>query len=186
MLGSGFTRGVVPDLDRSPGVEIWGTNRLMLMRESVQKEPWTRWFDLHRTPWILERRQEAYRWLQQQDGSRPVYQWDVNHEMPGSRAYPRAEVQAYFDGDRDFWGSISWMLALAIYEQFTDIELFWFPLMNDRATDMTVTIPVGQYTHQVPSTRYWIGQARGRGLRVTIHGDSALKPNHPLYGVETT
>ena len=172
----------------------------MLMRESVQTEPWTRWFDLHRTPWILERRPEAYRWLQQQDGTRPVYQWEINPEMPGSRAYPLAEVQAWFREDadaldperypardeRDFWGSISWMLALAIVEGFTHIDLFWFPLGHDRATDMTAQIPSGQYTHQVPSTRYWIGQARGRGIRVTVHGDSALKPNHPLYGVETT
>lgn len=166
--------GVVPDFDRSPGVERWGTNAVMFRRYSGVFDEWTRWFDLHRTPHILAQRPEAYAWYQQQDGSRPIYQWEVNPDIPGSAAYPRAAVQAYFDGDLDFWGSLSWMLALAIYEQFTDIELFWFVV--DRS----------QYGHHIPAARYWIGQARGRGITVRIHGDSELKPNHPLYGFETT
>ena len=158
-----------------------------LLRWGGQYDGWTRWFDLHRTAHILRLRPETYRWYQQQDGSKPIYQWEVNPEIPGSRAYPLGEVRRFFGVDeRDFWGSISWMLALAIVEDFTQIDLFWFPLAQDRATNMTDAIPVGQYSHQVPSSRYWIGQARGRGIAVTIHGDSELKPTHPLYGVDTT
>lgn len=178
---------MVPPFDPDPAVERWGTNNVMFARYGGDFTQWTRWFDLHRTPHIQTRRPQAYDWYTQQSGAKPIYQWERNPEIPGSRAYPREAVQAYFKGERDFWGSLSWMLALAIYEGFTAIDLFWFPLNHDRAdAGGEIQIPVGQYTHQVPSTRYWIGQARGRGIDVTIHGDSALTPNHPLYGYETT
>lgn len=173
LLGAGFTWGEVPPLD--PSAERWGTNNVMFARYSGVFEDWHRWFDLHPSDHIQRRRPQAYDWYTQQDGSRPIYQWAVNPEIPGSKAFPKDGVLKYFSRDheeRDFWGSISWMLALAIYEGFTDIDLFWFSLMND------------EYTKQIPSTRYWIGQARGRGVRVTIHGDSMLKPQQGLYGCE--
>ena len=174
MLGAGFSWGAVPPLD--PDAETWGTNNVMWARYAGTVPQWDRWFDLHPSAHIQQRRPLAYDWYTRQDGTRPIYQWEVNPEIPGSVVYPKDRVLGYFSvgghQERDFWGSISWMLALAIVEGFTKIELFWFALMND------------QYTKQVPSTRYWIGQARGRGVRVTIHGDSMLKPQQGLYGCE--
>lgn len=163
-------------MDLDPSVERWGTNRMMLLRYGGDFDIWTRWFDLHRTPHILKQRPEAYDWYRKQDGRRPIYQWEVNDDIPGSAAYPREAVQAYFSEsdrvEREFWGSISWLVALAIYEQFEQIDLFWFVMDS--------------HINQVPSARYWIGQARGRGIAVKIHGDSMLKPSGPIYGYETT
>lgn len=168
--------GTVPEF--SEGAERWGTNAVMFRRYSGQFDQWTRWFDLHRTPHIVTQRPEAYGWYRQQDGSRPIYQWEVNPEIPGSRAYPFDAIQSFFGEDgrpeRDFWGSLPWMLALAIYEGFEAIDLFWF------------VVDTHCHEKQIPSVRYWIGQARGRGVRVTIHGDSTLKPSGLLYGYETT
>lgn len=173
-MGAGWTWGSVPPFD--PSAERWGTNNVAFARYSGVFDDWTRWFDLHPSEHIRHRRPRAYEWYTRQDGSRPIYQWDVNPEIPGSMAYPKDAVLAYFSSDghteRDFWGSLSWMVALAIYEGVTEIDLFWFALMND------------EYTQQIPSTRYWIGQARGRGIAVTIHGESRLKPYQPLYGCE--
>ena len=169
--------GVVPDFDPDPQVERWGTNAVMFRRYGGVFDRWTRWFDLHRTAHILQQRPEAYAWYQQQDGRRPIYRFVDDPAVPGNTVYPQAAVQAFFSDhthqERDFWGSLSWMLALALYEGFTAIDLFWF------------VVDQHQYGRQIPSTRYWIGQARGRGVRVTIHGDSELKPSGPLYGVET-
>lgn len=177
MLGAGISMGVVPPFDPDPAVERWGTNAVMFRRYGGQFDAWTRWFDLHKPEQIQARRPEAYQWCTEQDGRRPIYGWAIDPNIPGSVAYPRAEVQAFFSSDthheRDFWGSLSWMFALAISEGFTDIDLFWF------------VVDTHQYGRQIPSTRYWIGQARGRGVTVTIHGDSELKPSGPLYGVET-
>lgn len=180
--------GDVPPLDLDPRVERWGTNAVMFRRYGGDFEHWTRWFDLHRTPHIEKQRPEAYAWYRQQDGSRPIYQWEINPDVPGSRAYPLAAVQSFFGEspaaidparypgrvERDFWGSLAWMIALAIYEGFEAIDLFWF------------VVDTQCHEKQIPSVRYWIGQARGRGIRVTVHGDSTLKPSGPLYGVETT
>lgn len=161
--------------DFSQPRERWAVNRLMFMRYSGEFDHWTRWFDLHSTPHIRAQRLEAYDWYGTQ--TKPIYRWEPDPHMV-TALYPREAVQAYFGQDgvpeRDFWGSLSWMLALAIYEQFEAIDLWWFPLDQERHQD------------QLGSARYWIGQARGRGIRVTIHGDSALVPSGPLYGIETT
>lgn len=64
------------------------------------------------------------------------------------------------------------MFALAIADEFTDIDCFWFVCDDNEP----------KYRDQIASVRYWIGRARGAGIRVTIHGDSGLKPSLPLYG----
>lgn len=172
ILGAGWTWGDVPPLN--PDAEIWGTNNVMFARYGGECDQWTRWFDLHPSAHIQARRPAAYQWYRQQ--TKPIYQWDVNPDIPGSVAYPRDRIQAFFSEpgreERDFWGSLSWILALAIAEGFEQIDLLWFALMND------------EYTKQIPSTRYWIGQARGRGIRCTVHGTSMLNPQGPLYGCE--
>ena len=177
ILGAGISMGDVPPLDLSPDVERWGTNAVMFRRYGGQFDLWTRWIDLHKPDQIQARRPEAWEWYRAQDGRRPILMWEPHPDVLGSMAYPREGVQQYFaqDGvlERDFWGSLSWMLALAIFERFEEIDLFWF------VTDQH------QYGRQIPSVRYWIGQARGRGIRVRIHGDSELKPKGPLYGYET-
>lgn len=176
--------GTVPEF--SEGAERWGTNAVMFRRYGGEFDRWTRWFDLHRTPHILKQRPDAYAWYAQQDGTRPIYQWEVNSEIPGSRAYPVEAIRRFFGDDAledpryperpesDFWGSLAWMFALAIYEGFEAIDLFWF------------VVDTHCHERQIPSVRYWIGQARGRGIRVTVHGDSSLKPSGPLYGWQTT
>lgn len=174
LLGAGWSWGADPQLD--PASERWGTNNVMFARYAGEFNGWTRWFDLHPKAHILKRRAPAYDWYTRQDGSRPIYTRDADLAIPGSVGFPFAAVLEYFSRDghneRDFWGSLSWMIAFAIMEGFDQIELLWFALMNDH------------YTKQVPSTRYWIGQARGRGIRVTIHGDSQLKPQQGLYGLD--
>lgn len=165
-----MTLGVVPPFD--PEAERWGLNALMFTRFAGTFTDYTRWFDLHGTGHILTHRPDAYRWYAEQ--TKPIYRWRPDPALPTCLMYPRECVQAYFHGDRDFAGSLSWMLALAIYEGFEAIELFWFPMDDDA------------HRRQVASARYWIGQARGRGIAVTVHGDSALTPSGPLYGIETT
>lgn len=173
MLGCGFSIGEVPPLN--PQAERWGLNKLMFMRYSGEFDAWTRWFDLHSTAHIQQHRPEAYAWYGRQ--TKPIYRWDDDPTMTAA-VYPREAIQMHFaqDGvpERDFWGSLAWMLALAIYEQFEQIELFWFT--QDRE----------HYAQQLPSSRYWIGRARSAGIRVLIHGSSDLAPSGPLYGIETT
>lgn len=175
LLGAGWDWGLVPPFH--PDADRWGTNNMMFARYGGDFTDWSLWSDLHPLEHIRARRPQAYEWYTQQDGSKPILMWEAHPEIPGALAYPKAEVLDYFsigqaEPERDFWGSLSWLLALAIYRQYEQIDLLWFALMND------------QYTKQVPSTRYWIGQARGRGIKITVHGDSMLKHQGPMYGCE--
>ncbi len=163
-----MTIGDVPAFD--PAAERWGLNRLMFTRYAGEFTRWTRWFDLHATEHIQRYRPDAYDWYRQQPADKPVYRWEPDAALPGACVYPRERVA---DADeRDFACSLSWMLALAISERFDIIDLFWCVCDSNEP----------HYQHQIPSVRYWIGRARGAGIRVTIHGDSALKPTGPLYG----
>lgn len=174
ILGAGWGWGHTAPLDLN--AEIWGTNNLMFARYSGQFDHWTRWFDHHPIAHIQRRRPQAYAWYQQQDGRRPIYLAEPDPTIPGAVVFPAYELVEHFSTpayrEVDFWGSISWLIAFAMKEGFQRIDLFWFLLKND------------QYTKQIPSTKYWIGRARQAGIDVVIHGDSALKPNHGLYGCE--
>lgn len=170
-----MTFGVIPPFQED--AERWGLNHLQQQRFAGTWDGWTRWFDRHPKAWIQARRPEAYAWYQQQDGRRPIYLLDRDATVAGDTAYPIEAVQQHFaDGteERDFAGSLSYMLALAIYEGFEAIDLFWFTLQD------------AEHGRQLPSARYWIGQARGRGIAVRIHGDSALAASGPLYGEAMT
>ncbi len=174
LIGAGMSFGTIPPFD--PQAERWGTNNVMFARYGGDFDAWTRWFDLHPRAHIQARRPQAWEWYTQQRGDRPIFLKEHDPAVPCSAAFPFEAVRQYFCTDthdeRDFWGSISWLIALAIVEGFERIDLFWFVLANDA------------YTKQVPSTRYWIGQARARGIEVRIHGDSALKPANQMYGYE--
>ncbi len=140
-------------------------------------DAWSRWFDLHPTSWIQSMRPLAYQWYTRQPASKPIYRLEPDAMLPGCQVYPREAIQATFASggalERDFDDSLAWMLALAIAEGFEAIDLFGFPMTAHE-----------EYAAQVSSARYWLGQARGRGIVVTIHGDSALKPSPRLYGYE--
>lgn len=168
-----MTLGVVPPFD--PAAERWGLNRLMFTRYAGAFTDWHRWFHLHPVGWMRTHHADAYVWFQQQSAEKPIYLLEPDRAIPGSVAYPRDRVrEAFRDGalESDFACSVAWMMALAILKGFRAIDLFWFPLDANESG----------YQRQIPSVRYWIGQARGRGIAVTVHGDSALKPTGALYG----
>lgn len=174
ILGGGWSKGVVPPLDPS-AEERWGFNALMFTRFAGHFDDWTRWFDLHNADFTPRKHPDRWAWYQRQ--VKPIYRWEVDPRLPSSVAYPKEAVRAFFaDGtiESDFGGSLTWLFALAIFEGFEAIDVFWCP--QDDAS----------HRKQVASCRYWIGQARGRGITVRVHGDSALTDFGPLYGCETT
>lgn len=164
------------------GAERWGMNAHHASNMLRQRlKGWTRWFDLHSTEHIKGRKYNVYAWECQQ--AKPVYRWTVDPAMPSSVAYPREAQQ----GSRLFTSTLDWLMALAIYEQFTHIELYGFRMGNEK------------YAYQIPAARWWIQQARHLGIDVTVVGPIALKrtPKGPpskivvpdsclMYGLETT
>ena len=85
--------------------------------------------------------------------------------------YPIKEVMEKF-GSRYFTNSISYMIALAMYKGYSEINLYGVDM--DMGTE---------YIYERPSVMYWIGFARGKGVKVTIA--SGTDDPYFLYGYET-
>ncbi len=73
-----------------------------------------------------------------------------------------------------FTSSIAFMLALAIYEGFTTIDLY--------GIDLTVG---EEYDYQKPCAEFWIGFAMGKGIEVGIPAACALLKTKWRYGWES-
>jgi len=82
--------------------------------------------------------------------------------VPTSIAYPFEDISTKFKTEL-FASTADFALALAIYEGYTRIDLYGFK-MNVQS----------EWEHQVPSFNYWIGLAKGLGIKIKIHGKSAI------------
>jgi len=110
----------------------------------------------------------------------PVYMQKKFKSIPNSVRYPFDEIVKYFSPyftdpvhARYFTNSISFMLALAIYEGFQEIAIY--------GVDLAVTT---EYSEQRPSCEFWIGVAVGRGIKVHIPLQSDLLKTRFIYGFE--
>ena len=73
-----------------------------------------------------------------------------------------------------FNNTVSWVLAFAMSEGFKEIHIYGV----DMATH-------SEYGHQRPSCEYFIGLARGMGIKVVLPKESGLLRTKYLYGLET-
>ena len=150
----------------NPEYEVWGMNQLY--RHIPRAD---RWFEIHHN-WhehVVEGT-DHLGWLQAFPG--PIYNCVKIAEIPNSVPFPRADCAAT---GTDYWtSSIAYMIALAIRDGFTTIELYGIDLV------------VGEeYTHQKPCAEFWIGVAQGRGLTICIHANSALLKHQFAYGYDS-
>ncbi len=152
-----------------PDYEIWGLNGVYGYIDFPNISNFTRWFELH----SLEVHRDAY----PDDGffkglKIPLVTQEVFPDYPTSVKYPLEEVLARFPR-RYFTNSVSWMLALAIIEGYTDISLF--------GIDMAVA---SEYGFERPSCEYFLGYAEGMGINIHIPPESDLLKTPFLYGFE--
>ena len=148
--------------------EIWGLNSLYIPFPQVLSHA-TRWFQIHQDDDAMGADYKTFALLNTYEF--PVYTIGKRDDCKNSIAYPRDEIVAEFG--TYFNNSISWMLALAIYEEFKEIYLY--------GVDMAVEI---EYGHQRPSCEYFLGIATGRGIRVILPRGSDLLKAGRLYGFE--
>lgn len=169
--------GFAPSWPETPWGEpaaYWGLNALHRL---AADKPWSAWFQLHdidKHHPDPEEREDHIRWL----GSCgvPVYMFSEHaaayaDRIPTLVHYPRAEVEAVYG--RYFTNSISWMIALAIYQQFQHIGVYGVDMAQD-----------SEYGHQRPSCEYFLGWAAGHGISITIPDTSDLLKTPFLYGLE--
>jgi hypothetical protein len=173
IIGFADTRNDAPFLD--PSWEIWGLNDL---HGSIPR--YDRWFDIHTRDNI----DEDVRLNRTPPGSKcglgglatlnvPVYMQERYDDVPNSIKFPLKEITDKYGNY--FTNSISYMTALAIYEGYHEIAIF--------GVDMAVS---SEYNVQRPSCEYFIGLARGAGIKVYIPPASDLCKTRFLYAFEAT
>ncbi len=162
----------------NPDYEIWGLNGVYSYIDFANITNITRWFDIHSMECIKEiytSTHYAYgsgylEWIK--NLTIPIYMQEVFEEVPTSVKYPLEEILARFPR-KYFTNSISWMLALAIYEGYEDISIY--------GVDMATA---SEYACQRPSCEYFIGYAEGLGVKVYLPDQSDLLKTPFLYGFE--
>ena len=156
----------------NPDYELWILNGVYSMIDFPAMTNITRHFDIHALK-VLKQMQTQNGYFTHLQGLKiPVYMQEKYPEIPMSVKYPLDEVLSMFPR-RYFTNSISYMIALAVYEGYTDISLY--------GVDMAVD---GEYSEQRPSCEYMIGYCEGRGINFYIPPESDLLKAPFLYGFE--
>ena len=171
--------------------EIWGLNELYM-----RIPRWDRWFQLHNRAVFVDdfsdRDHDHIAGLNKLNC--PVYMCEAYEDVPLSVKYPLADVVRYFtlcpslekcnaenapsclnckNLDHYFTNSISYMIALAIMEGFEEIAIYGVDMAQDT-----------EYASQKPSCEFFIGWAKGAGIKVTIPKQSDLLKAYYFYGFE--
>lgn len=184
IVGYSMTRDMAPYND--PEWEIWGLNDL------YQHIPrYNRWFQIHTANEVHRRYLECpdsrHDWDQHFEVLKqmecPIYMQEVHPEIPNSKKFPLEEMFDHFgecftnpEHAKYFTNSISFMIAMAIYEGFNEIHVY--------GVDMATTFNDGEYSMQRPSCEFWLGMAAGRGIKLFIPDQSDLLKTRFLYGYE--
>jgi len=149
--------------------EIWGVNELYMAPEVKRIDVL---FELHDYNWIIEgkRHKEHIEWLRK--ATIPVWMQKHYDDIPQSVPFPKQQIIDKFETNY-FTNTISWEIALAMLIGVEEIGLWGV----DMATDI-------EYASQRPSVEYFVGLARGAGIKVYIPPESDLLKNAYLYGFE--
>lgn len=163
-----------------PDCEIWAINQLYIAWPRIvpgnripEKQNVTRWFQIHHRhsyDQTVARDHSHHEWLQQQKDF-PIYMQDKEPDIPCSVKFPKDEILSKFR--RYFTNSISWEIALAIYEGFKKIFVYGVDMAQDT-----------EYMYERPSVEYFCGYAEGAGIELVIPQKSDLLKSMWLYPFE--
>lgn len=180
-----------------PACALWGVTRANAKFWGGKLLDWTEWVDVHplvqnaNFPGIPERRPDGWRWMLQQDGTRPI--WLMAPEahppavqaeafrrfaqVPGARRFPIREIQRAFpiNGEPNRWfvEQAGMMIAKAAHEGYQHI------ILNGIGAQTGY-----EFERAHRSILYWLAFARGRGIRVTIEGPSIYHTPSQIYAYE--
>ena len=155
------------DLDK---YEIWGMNQLFVIYPAIVPKA-TRWFQVHHEDKFLEGNHNTFEWMKEEHPF-PIYVREKYvDDFPSAVPFPKHELLEEFGR---YWGScVAWMMGLAIHEEFEEIHLY----------GVHMALP-DEYANQKDGIEYFIGLARGRGIKVFVPPTCELLKTPFLYGFE--
>ena len=137
-----------------PTGEVWGVN--FLPRTGEEWSRMTRQFQIHPHRWLNEKERDALARLRV-----PTYVIKPDHRYPHAIPFPRAVIHG-----GPFASSFDYMMALAIWEGFDSILVTGVDYQKGTLRE--------QLCEHV-ALAYWIGKARGCGIRVEIGPGTLLR-----------
>lgn len=147
---------------RGEGYEIWGITQLNLRRPvdlviDMNDYSGNRWGALETLEATISRNKA------------------MHDEIPyvDLLSYPFREIVEEFGTDY-FSSTVAYAVALAVHRGATEIDLYGVTLEVD-----------SEYRDQKPCVEYWLGFARGKGLKVAVYGEHATifkTPDGKVYG----
>jgi len=151
--------------------EVWGLNQLYKMLGEPLLQRADRWFQIHHE--YVVNRFDPFQIDIFKNLKIPVYMIEKHPKVPYSIPYPLKEILAQGYHEQYFSNIISYMMALAIYEDMENIYL--------TGCDMAYN---EEYRFQRPGVEFFIGYARGKGINVGMSGGSGLLKTR-LYAYES-
>ena len=164
--------GFAPGREDAPydddSFEFWGVNEMYMAKEVRKLDVL---FELHDHKWICEgkRYKNHIDWLRK--ATIPIMMQQHFDDIPNSVPFPRKELEEKYGSY--FTNTISWEIALATHIHVDEIHIYGVNM----ATDI-------EYQSQRPSCEYYIGLARGKGIKVYLPPESDLLKCFYQYGFE--
>ena len=156
-------------------MDNWGVNDVCL------RHPVSMIFHMHKLDEFIERPNEKsvleaiFKKSEEEDI--PIVTLDNYSFVPNCVKYPFDDIIKKFKTTY-FGSSLDFMLAYAIYEGTDEINMYGINMVLQN-----------EYRHQKPSLEYWIAFARGRGIKVNLHGSDEFINicqtfNEMIYGYD--
>ncbi len=136
--------------------EIWSVSGCY---EAIPR--YNAWFELHKEEEVLTGMAPAYTEFCKEAGDK-LFVFEKMQRFPEATLFPRNEILAEFG--EYFTSSIAWMLGLAISMKPQEIGLWGIDMIS----------PDNEYHRQRACCEYYVGLAKGKGIKVTIPEKSAL------------
>ena len=143
--------GLGPGWEEAPyDCETWGINQLICRR------PVSKVIDIHimsqcdneqEQQYLIDARKRA------KEDNTPIIEIEN---------YPLHEIIEEFGSDY-FANSVAYAIALAIYKGYDEIDLYGVNQSTGK-----------EYIFEKGGVEYWIGFAKGRGIKVTVNGDESI------------
>ena len=181
---AGFASATREGVYSSKADEIWSLNMLHSSKSLRRIFPLdiTRLFELH-PKWMIQKKWystgDHWGWLTRIKHHYPVYLIEEYPEVHNGVRYPLEKVSEKFLGNyyragehlQYYTSSMAYMIALAAYEGFNQIEIYGFEMGSST-----------EYVYQKACAEFWIGIA-GQHSRVVLPENSQLLKSK-LYGFE--
>jgi len=160
---------------RSRGFELWGINNLY---SKFQEIPFSRWFEIHEFSChegLFTRRgrptfgnRTINQYLKDLDSLKiPIYMRRKFKRIRQSRIFPFRKIMKKYGSY--FGCSMAWMTAMALDEGAEEIGFFG------------ITLDGNEYYYQRPSVEYFIGLAKGMGIKIYIDKTCRLLQSNYSY-----